>query len=75
MLDARCVLRFIHADIRVLLLKICECFRTGLQNIQRVAHLVVIIHQPFRAEFLCVCAVEISQAEILRAVQLIDLFL
>ena len=45
MLDPGCVLRLVHTDIPVLLLKILQYLRHLAQNCQSIHHLVIIVHQ------------------------------
>ena len=74
MLDFRCILGFIHTDIRVFLLKICKKFWNFPKHIIGIDHLVIIIHKLLFPELSAVLFVDRCQMNLRFFFQLLDFF-
>ena len=60
-LDPGGVLGFVHADIRIRILKMGQDIRTDLQDFLGIHHLVIIVHPPLLPQHLVVPAVQLRK--------------
>ncbi len=75
MLDFRCILGLIHADIRVFLLKIRKQLRDFPKHIIGVNHLIIVIHQLLLPELSAVLFIDVRQMDLHFFLQLLNFLL